>query len=120
MHFRQKYLSDRLLEDLAVLRRRGIKLFVCSGRAVQDFEGTGMLRGARFDGYVTLNGQFCCDEDGVPYRDRPIDPEDARGAYRVLMDNPGIPRGSTSCRGTEVRVWASGRPWSGTASAGTR
>lgn len=91
VHFRQKYLSDRLLEDLAALRRRGIKLFVCSGRAVQDFEGTGMLRGARFDGYVTLNGQYCCDEDGVPYRDRPIDPEDARGAYRVLMDNPGIP-----------------------------
>ena len=69
--FRQKYLSDRLLEDLAALRERGIKLFVCSGRAVQDLEGTGMLRSARFDGYVTLNGQFCRDEDGSVYRERP-------------------------------------------------
>ncbi len=89
--FRQKYLSDRLLEDLAALRERGIKLFVCSGRAVQDLEGTGMLRSARFDGYVTLNGQFCRDEDGSVYRERPIDREDARGAYQLLMDHPDIP-----------------------------
>lgn len=89
--FRQKFLSDQLLADLTALRERGVKLFICSGRAVQDLEGTGMLRGAQFDGYVTLNGQFCCDKDGVPFRDRPIDLEDARGAYRVLMDNPAIP-----------------------------
>lgn len=89
--FRQKHLSDQLQADLLALRERGIKLFICSGRAMQDFESTGMLRGVRFDGYVTLNGQCCCDGDGVPYRDRPIDLEDARGAYRVLMDNPTIP-----------------------------
>ena len=89
--FRQKFLSDQLLADLSALRERGVKLFICSGRAMQDLEGTGMLRGAQFDGYVTLNGQFCCDRDGVPFRDRPIDLEDARGACRVLMDNPAIP-----------------------------
>jgi len=89
--FRQKFLSDRLMADLSALRERGVKLFICSGRALQDLEKTGMLRGAKFDGYVTINGQFCCDGDGAPYRDRPIDLDDMRGAYQVLVDNPAIP-----------------------------
>lgn len=89
--FTRKFLSDRLLADLSALRERGIKIFVSSGRALQDLESTGMLRGAEFDGYVTLNGQFCCGGDGIPFRDAPIGPGDARGVYQVLMDNPSIP-----------------------------
>lgn len=89
--FKQKFLPDQLLSDLAALRERGIKTFISSGRALQDLERTGMLRGAEFDGYVTINGQFCCDGDGVPFRDRPIDLSDMRGACRVLQDNPAIP-----------------------------
>lgn len=89
--FRQKFLSDQLLADLPALRERGVKLFLSTGRALQDLENTGMLRGAEFDGYVTINGQFCCDGNGTPYRDRPIDLDDMRGAYQVLLDNPGIP-----------------------------
>lgn len=89
--FRQKFLSDQLMADLSALRERGVKLFISSGRALQDLETTGMLRGARFDGYVTINGQFCCDGQGVPFRDRPIDLSDMRGAYQVLLDDPDIP-----------------------------
>ncbi len=89
--FRQKFLSDQLVEDLPALRERGIRIFICSGRALQDLETTGMLRGVEFDGYVTLNGQYCCDADGTAFRDAPICPEDLRGAYQVLMDNPHMP-----------------------------
>lgn len=89
--FRQKFLSDQLLSDLHALRERGIRLFLSTGRALQDLKSTGMLREAEFDGYVTLNGQFCCNGDGEAYRDRPIDLEDLKGAYRVLADNPDIP-----------------------------
>lgn len=89
--FRQKFLSDQLMADLSALRGRGVKAFICSGRALQDLENTGMLRGAEFDGYVTINGQFCCGRDGIPYRDRPIDLEDMRGAYQVLLNHPEIP-----------------------------
>lgn len=89
--FRQKFLPDQLRADLAGLRSRGIKIFVSSGRALQDLERTGMLRGAEFDGYVTINGQFCCDGDGTPFRDRPISLEDMRGACQVLLENPDIP-----------------------------
>jgi len=89
--YRQKFLLDQLRSDLAALRERGIKIFLSTGRALQDLKNTGMLRGAQFDGYVTINGQFCCDGSGTPYRDRPIDLADMRGAYQVMLDNPDIP-----------------------------
>ena len=93
--FRQKFLSDGLLADLAALRERGIRIFLSTGRALQDLERTGMLRGARFDGYVTINGQFCCDGDGVPFLDRPIGEswltridDRVREIYRFLHTEP--------------------------------
>lgn len=89
--FQQKMLSDRLMEDLIALREKGFKVFLSTGRAFQDLESTGMLRGVTFDGYVTLNGQYCCDADGTAYRDAPLPMADARGAYQVLMDNPELP-----------------------------
>ena len=89
--FRQKFVSDRLLADLAALRERGIKLFLSTGRALQDLENTGMLRGARFDGFVTLGGQYCCDGAGVPFRDAPIARSDLRGAYEVFKAHPELP-----------------------------
>lgn len=88
--FRQKFLSDWLMADLAALRERGIKLLICSGRALQDLENTGMLRGAVFDGYLTLGGQYCCDGDGTPFRDAPIGLDDLRGAYEVFRAHPQL------------------------------
>lgn len=88
--FRQKCLSDRLRSDLPALQARGIRIFICSGRAMQDLDNTGMLCGVRFDGYLTLGGQFCCDADGTVFRDETISREDLRGAYEVLQANPDL------------------------------
>ncbi|MDE6589773.1 MAG: Cof-type HAD-IIB family hydrolase [Oscillospiraceae bacterium] len=87
--FRQTQLSDQLRADLLALQAKGIKIFICSGRARQDFDSTGMLRGVKFDGYITLNGQCCFDQDGI-YRDMPICREDLTAACRVLRDNPHV------------------------------
>ena len=89
--FQQKLLPDQLVKDLPALRAKGIKLFLSTGRAIQDLENTGMLRGVEFDGYVTLNGQYCCDAQGEAYRDAPIPEADLRGAYRVLVENSHLP-----------------------------
>ena len=88
--FRQTQISDRLRADLLALQARGIKIFISSGRALQDLERTGMLRDVRFDGYITLGGQYCCDGDGTPFRDEPISRDDLRGAYRVFQANPHL------------------------------
>lgn len=87
--FRQTRLSDQLRADLLALQEKGIKIFISSGRARQDFKQTGMLRDVEFDGYITLNGQCCYDRDGV-YRDAPICREDLQEACRVLRENPRL------------------------------
>lgn len=89
--FRQKCLSDQLQIDLPALQERGIKIFISSGRALQDFDNTRMLCNVKFDGYLTLGGQFCCDADRVAFRDAPIARSDLRGAYDVLMARPDLP-----------------------------
>ncbi len=87
--FRQTQLSDRLRADLLALQAKGIKIFISSGRARQDFARTGMLRDVVFDSYVTLNGQCCYDGEGV-YLDCPICREDLVAACRVLQENPSM------------------------------
>lgn len=84
-----KFITDALLEDLAELRRRGILIFLATGRAKPDLEKTGMLRTAEFDGCITLSGQYCYNGQGL-YRDVPICQEDLKNAIRVLKDNPDI------------------------------
>ena len=85
--FKNRIISDRLVADLAELRRRGIKTFLATGRAKPDLELSGMLKTAQFDAYVTLSGQFCYNEQGL-YRDIPICREDLQNACRVLNENP--------------------------------
>ena len=87
--FRQTMLSDLLRADLLALQAKGIKIFVSSGRARQDFKQTGMLRDVVFDGYITLNGQCCYDQDEI-YRDESICKEDLAAACRVLRENPRL------------------------------
>lgn len=83
-----KFITDTLLADLAELRRRGILIFLATGRAKPDLEKTGMLKTAKFDGYITLSGQYCYHEQDL-YRDVPICEEDIENAIRVLKENPG-------------------------------
>ena len=85
--FRRGMVTDRLREDLMELRRRGVRLFVATGRAKQDLERTGMLRDLVFDGYVTLNGRCCFNGEGI-YLDRPMPREDLEGAVAVLRAHP--------------------------------
>ena len=87
--FGQKELSDQLRTDLLALQANNITIFICSGRARQDLASTGMLRDGEFDGYVTVNGQYCYDREGI-YRDNPICKEDLEAACRVLRENPRL------------------------------
>lgn len=87
--FRQKMISDRLRADLLDLQARNVKIFISTGRPRQVLERMGMLRDVVFDGYVTLNGQYCCNDQEV-YRDEPICRADLESACKVLRDNPGM------------------------------
>ena len=87
MSFRYGRVTDRLREDLLELRRRGVLLFVATGRAQQDLTRTGMLRDLVFDGYVTLNGHCCFNRREI-YRDEPIPRETWSGRWRCSAPTP--------------------------------
>lgn len=67
-------LPDSTLDALAALRRRGIKTFIASGRPPIHLPLLHALDGILFDGYVTMNGQYCYLADGTMLYDHPIDP----------------------------------------------
>lgn len=44
---------------LAEARKAGIRLFIATGRHYLEIEEENLLEDLEFDGYVTLNGQYC-------------------------------------------------------------
>lgn len=71
-------LPDSTLAALAALRRRGIKTFIASGRPPVHLPLLHALDGIPFDGYVTMNGQYCYLADGTLLYDQPINPASLR------------------------------------------
>lgn len=60
---------------LKALQNKGMKVIACTGRHVTELEELGIDRYVSFDGFVTLNGQYCYDDQGLIY-DLPIEKED--------------------------------------------
>ena len=55
------------LRALEALRQKGILTFMATGRHISMLRQLKALEGLHFDGVVSLNGQYCCDESGVIY-----------------------------------------------------
>lgn len=66
-------------ESLAALRAKGIKVLIATGRYKEEIETLPVME-AKFDGYLTLNGQLCLDESLHAYSGNPID----KGEMEVL------------------------------------
>ena len=57
-----KRISEKTLETLKRLQQNGIRICIATGRPLimlPEFEGL------EFDTYLTFNGSYCCDTDGV-------------------------------------------------------
>jgi len=68
------------IDALKQLKKKGIKIFLASGRGMNEL---GMVTDkVSFDGYVTLNGQVCLDEQFEVFYGNPIPSED----LNVLVD----------------------------------
>ena len=61
---------------LAEARKAGIRLFIATGRHYLEIEEENLLEDLEFDGYVTLNGQYCFLKDP------------GKEAQRVVYKNP--------------------------------
>ncbi len=69
------------------LKEQGVKLFVATGRSVTEILPTRVVEGLDFDGFVTLNGQFCFNEHQVIYHN-PIPAEDITRIVAQLDKHP--------------------------------
>ncbi len=64
-------------EDLAALRQAGVLTVLATSRYYSELEKIPLAH-IPFDGYFTLNGKLCPDENHVPFTSSPISPADTR------------------------------------------
>lgn len=74
-----KKISFGVQQALKELQQKGIKVFAATGRHKIELEEL-PLKEISFDGYITLNGQYCYDKDGLIY-DLPINETDVHCVY---------------------------------------
>lgn len=77
--FKTHVVPPSTIEALDILRKKGIKVFIATGRHLSSINNLGDLQ---FDGYVTLNGGICiAGTDGIIYK-HSIPSEDIQALIR--------------------------------------
>lgn len=71
-----KKFPESTMEALRLLKKKGIRIFLSTGRSYQESQNL-PWEDIRFDGYVTLNGQICTDENGQILYGNPVKAADA-------------------------------------------
>lgn len=82
--FRTHKMPGTTLRALQMLRRRGVRLFIATGRAPKSTEF--LKEYFDFDGTVSFNGQYCFDRNGVICRN-PLPAEAVRNAVPYMAQN---------------------------------
>lgn len=80
-------IPESAIQALHLAKEKGILLFIASGRHKSALELGGWLKELSFDGYVTLNGQFCFLGDQIVHK-KPIHPDDIRLVVEHLDKHP--------------------------------
>ncbi|MBT1172094.1 Cof-type HAD-IIB family hydrolase [Bifidobacterium sp. MA2] len=80
---------DSTIEALHRLQAKGIKVFICSGRAPSHMTVVLDMIPVEFDGIVGLNGQYCCDPQGFLAKE-PLGDDDVRTITAWLDAHPDI------------------------------
>lgn len=85
--FRTHQVPDSAIEALRLAHKRGVRLFIATGRAASDLE---LLAGIPYDGVAALNGADCVLRDGRVIARHHIPPEDFERALALseLLDFP--------------------------------
>lgn len=76
--FQADKLPDSTVAALETLRRNGVKIFIATGRPPLHLSHLPAVMAVPFDGFVTMNGQYCFLADGTPLYSCAIDPASLR------------------------------------------
>ena len=83
--FNTHEIPEQVFPALQTLKEKGVKLFIATGRAS---DGLGVLKGFPFDGYITMNGQFCYTGNGEVIYENTIPKEAIRLLIKELETHP--------------------------------
>lgn len=83
--------SSRAVPDstkfaLKTLKEKGIYTFIATGRHISEMKDL-PIQDLEFDGFITLNGQFCYNEKEVIY-DLPIHQDDITNIIKHIQEKP--------------------------------
>ena len=78
---------DSTLRALEALREKGILTFLATGRHISMLEEILPMDKLRFDGIISLNGQYCCNDEGVIYH-CPMPQKDIAALLDFLKEEP--------------------------------
>jgi HAD-superfamily hydrolase, subfamily IIB len=96
---RSKTIPDSTIEALAILKTKGIKIFVSTGRS---YEHARFLTTYGFDGFITFNGSYCVDDQGQPFFRQTIDLTDIEILHRYLDTEERFPVGVMTTEGSFI------------------
>lgn len=85
--FEQQRIPESSKAALSKARKAGLGLFIATGRHKLEMEEENLLEGIGFDGYVTLNGQYCYCDDSLVYGCA-IEKQDVLAVLRMLEKDP--------------------------------
>ena len=82
--FQTHQVPNSTFDALYQLKEKGIKLFIATGRGK---DGLDVLNDFPFDGYITLNGQYCYNDQQLIYENT-IQKEDLQALLDYLDKHP--------------------------------
>ena len=88
LSFKTHSVPPSTVEALSKLKKEGIKLFIATGRTLNEINNLGDLT---FDGYITMNGAYCVNSAYEVIHKDPIPREDIEALIRYLEEKERFP-----------------------------
>lgn len=83
---RSKQVPHSTKHALHLLKEKGIYTFIATGRHISEMRLL-PIHDLEFEGYITLNGQYCYNHQGMIY-DLPIEQEDIQNIIHAIDEHP--------------------------------
>ena len=88
LSFKTRSVPQSAVDALAELKRRGICVFIATGRSAAQIDN---VSGLGFDGYITFNGCLCLDAGYEPIHENAIPREDLEAVARYQEEKEPFP-----------------------------
>lgn len=85
--FKTKTIPENTKNTLKQLKDQGIKIFIATGRAPFHITFLDELLDFKFDGYITINGQYCFLNNGEVLNDNILSKDDIKSVLPYLKEN---------------------------------